>query len=152
MRALIQRVKRASVTTEGIVVGTIGQGLVVLLGLTHDDDLPTVQWMAQKVLSMRIFPDEHGKMNRNVGDMGGGILVVSQFSLYANAIKGRRPNFADAAPSHIAEPLYDEFVSRCSQIHTPVETGRFGADMDVSLVNWGPVTIWLDSEMKPRQR
>ncbi|SMC06049.1 D-tyrosyl-tRNA(Tyr) deacylase [Sulfobacillus thermosulfidooxidans DSM 9293] len=149
MRALIQRVKRASVSVDGNITGTIDHGLLVFLGITHDDDLSTASWMAEKILSLRIFPDEQGKMNRHVSEVGGGLLVVSQFTLYADAAHGRRPSFSKAAPRAIAEPLYEEFVAICRQHIAPVATGSFGADMDVSLVNWGPVTIWLESVTKP---
>ncbi|WP_053959282.1 D-aminoacyl-tRNA deacylase [Sulfobacillus thermosulfidooxidans] len=149
MRALIQRVKRASVSVDGNITGAIDHGLLVFLGITHDDDASITSWMAEKILSLRIFPDEQGKMNRHLNEVGGGLLVVSQFTLYADAAHGRRPSFSLAAPRAVAEPLYEKFVAICRQHIAPVATGSFGADMDVSLVNWGPVTIWLDSVTKP---
>ncbi|MCL4319336.1 MAG: D-aminoacyl-tRNA deacylase [Firmicutes bacterium] len=148
MRSVIQRVKRASVCVENRVIASITQGLVVFLGVCHDDDSSRVHWMADKVTSLRIFPNEQGKMNKSVSQVAGGLLIVSQFTLYANTIKGRRPSFTEAAVRETAEPLYNEFVNVCRQSISLVETGWFGRDMDVTLVNWGPVTIWLDSDMR----
>lgn len=145
MRAVIQRVLRASVVSGGETLGRIGQGLLVLLGVTHDDGVQDARWMAEKILRLRIFEDGAGKMNRSVEDVGGGILVVSQFTLYGDARKGNRPGFDAAAAPSLAEPLYDEVVrSLRAMTSLPVETGRFGADMAVELLNDGPVTILLE--------
>ena len=145
MRAVIQRVKRATVSVDNRIIGAIGQGLAVFLGVTHDDDHGAVCWMADKIVSLRVFSDDQGKMNKSVCDVAGGLLVVSQFTLYGDVAKGRRPSFTQAASRETAEPLYDEFVRLCRQSVSLVETGSFGTDMDVTLTNWGPVTIWLDS-------
>ncbi len=145
MRAVIQRVGRASVTSGGELLGSIGLGLLVFVGVTRGDDSGTVRWMAEKILRLRIFEDEAGKMNRSVEDVGGGILVVSQFTLYGDAARGNRPSFTAAAPPEAARPLYEEFVAALgSMTSLPVATGSFGASMEVSLVNDGPVTILLE--------
>ncbi len=145
MRAVIQRVGRASVTSDGKRLGAIGQGLLVFVGVTAGDRAAAVRWMAEKILRLRIFEDEAGKMNRSVEDVRGGILVVSQFTLYGDAARGNRPSFTAAAPPEIARPLYDEFVRvLASMTSLPVETGSFGATMEVELVNDGPVTILLE--------
>ncbi len=144
MRALLQRVRSASVDIGGKRVGRIEKGLLVLLGVTHSDDKKAADWLAGKVGRLRIFEDETGKMNLSVADVKGGLLVVSQFTLYADATQGNRPSFIDAARPEIARPLVDSFVQALSQFG-PVETGEFGADMQVSLVNDGPVTILLES-------
>lgn len=145
MRAVIQRVSRAKVSSEGKPLGAIGQGLLVLVGFGHGDDSAAVAWMAQKIVKLRIFEDEAGKMNRSVADIGGGILVVSQFTLYGDARKGNRPGFADAAEPGKANALYEELVGALKGItDRPVETGSFGAAMEVELVNDGPVTILLE--------
>ncbi len=125
-------------------VGSIGRGLLLLVGLTHGDTIATLEWMADKVTGLRIFPDDDGKMNRSVGDVRGSLLVVSQFTLYGDAAKGRRPSFIDAARPELAVPLYERFVSQLRERGFPVETRVFGATMDVELVNDGPVTIWLE--------
>lgn len=145
MRVLLQRVSRASVTVDGQVVGAIGPGLLLLVGVRRGDDLATAEWLAQKVAHLRIFEDEAGKMNRSVLEVGGSALVVSQFTLYADVRKGRRPSFIEAAPPEEARPLVDAFADALRRLGLPVETGVFGAHMDVELVNDGPVTIWLDS-------
>ncbi|MCS7255736.1 MAG: D-aminoacyl-tRNA deacylase [Thermomicrobium sp.] len=145
MRVLLQRVSRASVTVDGQVVGAIGPGLLLLVGVRRGDDQATAEWMAQKVANLRIFEDEAGKMNRSVLEVGGSALVVSQFTLYADVRKGRRPSFIEAAPPEEARPLVDAFAAALRRLGLPVETGVFGAHMDVELVNDGPVTIWLDS-------
>ncbi|MCX2726855.1 D-aminoacyl-tRNA deacylase [Thermomicrobium sp. 4228-Ro] len=145
MRVLLQRVSRASVTVDGQIVGAIGPGLLLLVGIRRGDDQATAEWMAQKVANLRIFEDEAGKMNRSVLDVGGQALVVSQFTLYADVRKGRRPSFVEAAAPEEARPLVDAFADALRQLGVPVETGVFGAHMDVELVNDGPVTIWLDS-------
>ncbi len=145
MRAVIQRVGRASVTSDGKRLGAIGQGLLVFVGVTAGDRAAAVQWMAEKILRLRIFEDEAGKMNRSVEDVRGGILVVSQFTLYGDAARGNRPSFTAAAPPEIARPLYDEFVRALASLTSlPVATGSFGATMEVALVNDGPVTILLE--------
>lgn len=148
MRALIQRVARGSVTIEGEVVGAIDRGYVVLLGVAPSDTSGEADWLAQKILELRLFEDEDedGKMNRSVTDVEGGLLVVSQFTLYADARKGRRPSFTDAAPPAVAIPLYEYFVERLRASGRPVATGRFGAHMQVEILNDGPVTIWLERE------
>jgi D-aminoacyl-tRNA deacylase len=145
MRAVIQRVLRASVTIAGETVGRIERGLLVLLGVHRTDTAAQVRWLADKVASLRIFPDADGKMNVGVQEAGGGILVVSQFTLYADCQKGRRPSFIDAAQPELAEPLYEQFANNLRALGIPVATGRFGADMQVELVNDGPVTIILDT-------
>lgn len=145
MRAVIQRVSRASVEVEGEVVGAIGRGWLVLLGVARDDAPDDAARLAEKVVNLRAFEDEAGKMNLSVADVGGAILVVSQFTLMADCRAGRRPGFADAAPPETAESLYEEFVRRIDGLGRPVATGRFRAEMAVSLVNDGPVTFLLDS-------
>lgn len=146
MRALIQRVTRGSVTIEGEVVGEIGRGYVVLVGVAPSDTPAEADWLAQKVLELRLFEDDAGKMNRSLLDVDGSLLVVSQFTLYADARKGRRPSFTDAAPPAIAIPLYEHFVAHLRASGRPVATGRFGADMLVEILNDGPVTIWLERD------
>ena len=145
MRAVVQRVARARVVIDGQTVGEVGPGLLVLLGVTHDDTAETAAWLADKVVGLRIFNDADGKMNRAVGEVGGGVLVVSQFTLYGDCRKGRRPSFIDAARPEVAVPLYEAFVSAIKALGLPVATGRFGAMMQVELVNDGPVTLILDS-------
>lgn len=145
MRACIQRVSRASVTVDGEVTGQIGQGLVVLLGVAHDDGEQQVSWLADKITGLRIFEDDDGKMNRSLAEVGGAMLVVSQFTLYGDSRKGRRPSFIDAAPPELAERLYEAFVERVRGQGVEVATGRFRTHMDVSLVNDGPVTLWIDT-------
>lgn len=145
MRAVVQRVGSASVTSEGKLLGSIGRGLLVFVGVTRGDDAAAARWMAEKIVRLRIFEDAAGKMNRSVEDICGGILVVSQFTLYGDAAKGNRPSFTAAAPPEIAKPLYEELVGAlASMTSLPVATGSFGAAMDVALVNDGPVTILLE--------
>ena len=144
MRVLLQRVSRASVRIDGKTVGQIERGYLLLLGVTASDSSDTVAWMADKVLGLRIFPDAEGKMNLALADVDGGILVVSQFTLYGDSSKGRRPSFVDAARPEIAIPLYEQFVARLRESGTRVETGVFGEMMEVELVNDGPVTLWLE--------
>ena len=146
MRALLQRVSRASVTVDGNVVGQIGQGLLVLLGVGQEDSEVEVKTLADKIVHLRIFGDDEGKMNRSLLDVGGEVLVVSQFTLYADVRKGRRPSFTDAAPPSLAEPLVERFKDALATYGLKVEGGVFGAYMEVELINSGPVTIWLDSE------
>ena len=149
MRALIQRVGRASVEIEGSVQGEIGKGLLVLLGVEHEDTGEDVLWLAGKIAQMRIFSDTEGKMNLSVQDIGGGVLVVSQFTLHASTKKGNRPSFIRAARPEIAIPLYEAFIASLqSMLSQSIQCGIFGADMAVSLLNDGPVTIWLDSRAK----
>jgi len=145
VRVLLQRVSEASVTVDGMLVSSIGQGVLLLVGVRHGDDRATAEWLAHKVAHLRIFEDETGKMNRSLLDVGGSALVVSQFTLYADVRKGRRPSFIEAAPPNEARPLVDAFAETLRALGVPVETGVFGAHMDVALVNDGPVTIWLDS-------
>jgi D-tyrosyl-tRNA(Tyr) deacylase len=146
MRAVVQRATRARVVIDGDTVGEIGRGLVVLLGVTHTDTAEAAAWLADKVVGLRIFNDDDGKMNRSVADVGGGVLVVSQFTLYGDCQKGRRPSFIDAARPELAVPLYEAFVNAVKALGVPVATGRFGAMMQVELVNDGPVTLILDSK------
>lgn len=145
MIALIQRVREASVTVEGDTVGAIGTGLLILLGVHRDDGEAEADWLARKCAQLRIFPDEEGRMNRSLQDVGGEALVVSQFTLYGDASRGTRPSFTESAAPALAEPLYEYFVAAlASQLGRPVRTGVFGAMMDVRLLNDGPVTIWLE--------
>lgn len=147
MRILIQRVASAMVTVDGKITGEIGAGLLLLVGITHADTEATEERMADKIVKLRIFSDEQGLMNKSVLDTGGAVLAVSQFTLYADAKKGNRPSYTDAARPEQASPAFDRFVAKLShRIGRVVPTGVFGADMRVSLVNDGPVTIWLDSE------
>jgi D-tyrosyl-tRNA(Tyr) deacylase len=146
MRALIQRVSRASVTVDQRVVGQIGQGLLVLLGVGQNDSEVQVRTLVDKIVYLRIFGDDEGKMNRSLLDIGGEVLVVSQFTLYADTRRGRRPGFTNAAPPSIAEPLVERFKAAIAAYGLTVAGGIFGAYMEVELVNDGPVTIWLDSE------
>ena len=145
MRVVLQRVSRAEVRVAGRVTGRIGPGFLLLVGMRREDAEETLRWMAEKILSLRLFPDEEGKMNRGLDDVGGGLLVVSQFTLYGDTRKGRRPSFIDAAPPEVAIPLYERFVALLRErAPGPVETGEFGAMMDVDLVNDGPVTLILE--------
>ena len=143
---MLQRVKRAEVRVEGRVTGKVGPGFLVLAGFAPTDNDATLAWMADKVLGLRLFGDDEGKMNRDLVEVGGGVLVVSQFTLYGDAKKGRRPSFIDAAPPEIAIPLYERFVAMLREKagSIPVATGEFGAMMDVELVNDGPVTLLLE--------
>ncbi|GAA4375355.1 D-aminoacyl-tRNA deacylase [Hymenobacter koreensis] len=146
MRVVVQRVSEASVTVEGEITGQIGPGLLVLAGFAPTDTAADLDWMARKLVQLRIFSDEDDKMNRSVQDIGGELLVVSQFTLLADARKGNRPSYIGAAPPPVAIPLYEQFVALLERLMgRPVGTGRFGADMKVCLLNDGPVTIVLDS-------
>jgi len=145
MRALIQRVSEAQVLVEGETVGAISQGLLVLLGVQHNDTLDDVRYLVSKLLTLRIFEDVEGKMNNDLCAHHGAVLVVSQFTLYADCRKGRRPSFTRAAPPALAEQLYEAFVAAIDQHGVPVATGRFGTHMHVRLVNDGPVTMLLES-------
>jgi D-tyrosyl-tRNA(Tyr) deacylase len=147
MRTLIQRVSRSSVTIDGNVTASIGKGLLILVGIEEADGAEDIDWLTNKIAGLRIFDDENGVMNRSVKDIGGDILVVSQFTLHARVRKGFRPSYIDAAPPGISIPLYDQFVEALAhELGKPVSTGEFGAMMQVSLVNDGPVTIWIDSK------
>jgi D-tyrosyl-tRNA(Tyr) deacylase len=149
MRMLIQRVKRASVTVEGEVTGQIAAGFLVFLGIEEADTEEDAVWLAGKLAGMRIFADEAGKMNRDVREVGGEVLVVSQFTLHASTKKGNRPSFIRAARPERAVPLYESFKTRVAEaVGRPVAAGIFGADMAVELLNDGPVTIWMDSRMR----
>ncbi|MCC6241490.1 MAG: D-tyrosyl-tRNA(Tyr) deacylase [Gemmatimonadaceae bacterium] len=153
MRILLQRVLRAEVrirteapATDAYVSGRINAGYVLLVGITHTDTAAEVDWMADKVRSLRLFPDEQGRMNRDLQESGGAILVVSQFTLYGDARKGRRPSFLDAAIPNIAEPLYMQLIAKLRALGVTVEAGVFGATMEVELVNDGPVTLWIERD------
>ena len=145
MRAVVQRVSRAKVTVGGEITGAIGRGLLVLLGVGQPDNEADAEYLAEKILGLRIFEDDAGKMNRSVVEVSGGILAVSQFTLYGDVRRGRRPSFDDAARPEQARALYEYFVGRIRAAGLPCETGRFQERMDVELVNEGPVTILLDS-------
>ena len=146
MRAVIQRVIRAQVAIDGQVVGSIGRGLLVLLGVGRDDGEEQAERLWSKICKLRIFEDENEKMNRSLEDIGGQVLVVSQFTLYGNCKKGRRPEFLAAARPEVAVPLYEKFVSLCRDKGFHVETGEFGASMEVASVNDGPVTLIVDTD------
>jgi D-tyrosyl-tRNA(Tyr) deacylase len=145
MRIVLQRVARGKVTIDGRTAGTVEQGLVLLVGIAPTDGEGALLWMADKVVGLRVFPDEEGRMNLSLDEVGGGLLVVSQFTLYGDVRKGRRPSFGDAAPPEVAVPLYERFVALLRE-RAPgrVETGEFGAMMDLELVNAGPVTMILE--------
>jgi D-aminoacyl-tRNA deacylase len=145
MRAVLQRVSRAEVSIGGEVVGRIARGLVVLLAIAPDDTPQKADWLAEKLVTLRIFPDDTGKMNLGLADVGGELLVVSQFTLYGDCQKGRRPSFIGAAPPAVAEPLYQHFLNACRLLGIKTEAGRFAADMHVTLTNDGPVTLILDA-------
>jgi D-tyrosyl-tRNA(Tyr) deacylase len=146
MRAVVQRVSKARVQIGEDIAGEIGCGLLVLLGVTHDDSAEKAQWLADKIVGLRIFADADGKMNLGVADVGGSVLVVSQFTLYGDCRKGRRPSFVDAAPPEIAVPLYETFIEAVKALGVPAASGRFGAMMQVELVNDGPVTLIVESK------
>ena len=150
MRALLQRVSEASVTVDGEVVGAIDAGLLVFLGVFPNDSEAELEWMADKILGLRIFADDEKAMNRSVVDVSGGVLVVSQFTLAADVSRGKRPGFSTAAPPEIAEPLYFRFLELLRARHEPVAAGVFGADMQVALVNDGPVTFLLEREAQAK--
>lgn len=147
MRVLVQRARQASVMVEGRVTGEIGPGLLLLVGIEEEDGEEDIAWLTRKLSQLRIFNDEAGVMNRSVLDCGGEVLAVSQFTLFASTKKGNRPSYSRAARSERSSPLFDQFVASMAQtLGKPVPTGVFGADMQVALVNDGPVTIWLDSK------
>ncbi len=150
MKAVVQRVSRASVEAEGTIVGRIGPGLLVLLGVAKGDAGPDVAYMVEKIRALRIFPDEQGKMNRSLVDVGGEVLLVSQFTLLGDTAKGRRPGFDDAAPPEEAERLYEQVGAGLRVLGTPVQTGLFRTHMMVELINDGPVTFMLDSRSGSR--
>jgi len=144
MRALLQRVSKASVTVEGQTISTIGKGLLILLGVGHGDGEEQAKFLSEKIANLRVFEDEQGKTNLSVQDVKGEVLVVSQFTLYADTRKGRRPSFIDAALPEVAEPLVGRFVELLRGHGIPTQTGKFGAHMEVEIHNDGPVTIWLE--------
>jgi D-tyrosyl-tRNA(Tyr) deacylase len=145
MRVVLQRVSRAEVRVEGAVVGSVGRGHVLLVGFTEGDGSEQIEWMADKIVGLRVFPDDEGKMNRSLSDIDGDLLVVSQFTLYGDVRKGRRPSFVNAARPDVAIPLYEAFVGALRGRGVDrVETGEFGASMEVDLVNDGPVTLVLE--------
>jgi D-tyrosyl-tRNA(Tyr) deacylase len=146
MRAVVQRVKSASVKVEGKLVSEIGAGILIFLGIAHEDTTTEIEYIANKVANLRIFEDEDGKMNRSLLEMGGAALVVSQFTLYGDCRKGRRPSFIKAARPELANTLYEEFITVLEQQNIPTQGGTFQAMMDVELINDGPVTILLDSD------
>lgn len=148
MRAVVQRVTRARVTVESATTGEIQQGLVVLLGVGRDDSETDAEYLAAKITALRIFDDEQGKMNLSLKDVGGGMLVISQFTLYGDVRRGNRPSWIDAAAPEKAEPLYEFFITQVRRSLSGVATGLFGAEMQVELVNDGPVTILLDSHSR----
>lgn len=149
MRIVIQRVTEASVTIDNVVKGRIGLGLLLLAGFTADDTAEDLKWVAGKVTQLRIFGDENGKMNLSVQDVQGSLLVISQFTLFANTKKGNRPSYINAAPPAIAIPLYEQFVQQLElALGKKIQTGEFGADMKVTLLNDGPVTITIDSKSR----
>ncbi len=145
MRVLLQRVSRAAVRVDGATIGQIERGYLLLVGITHDDDEGKVAWMADKVVALRLFPDADDKMNLALGDVGGAVLVVSQFTLYGDARKGRRPSFIAAARPEVAIPLYERFIALLRERGLTVATGAFGAMMQVELINDGPVTLSLEN-------
>jgi len=148
MRAVIQRVASASVLVKGSEIGSIGQGLVVLLGIHRDDGPDTIDWMADKIINLRIFADDDGKMNRSLADINAEMLIVSQFTLYGDCRKGRRPGYSEAAAPEIAEPLYNRFITEINGRGISTAAGQFQAMMQVALINDGPVTLLIDSARK----
>ena len=146
MRAILTRVKSASVAIDGEVVGKIGQGFLILLGVGPEDNEQTCRYLAEKCLGLRVFEDENGKMNLGLEQVGGQVLVVSQFTLYGNCRKGRRPSFVEAAPPELGNALYEKFLAVCQELGYPPQHGQFGADMKVESVNDGPVTLILDTD------
>lgn len=146
MRTVVQRVKYSKVEVNGEVVGEIGKGFNVLLGISKEDTIEDITYMKDKILNLRVFEDENGKLNKSLMDVGGELLVVSQFTLYGDCRKGRRPSFIDALGGEEAEKMYEEFVRQCKEVLPKVETGRFGADMMVTIENDGPVTLMIDSK------
>lgn len=155
MRAVVTRVTSASVSIDGEVVGKIGKGFLILLGVGPRDGEVQCKYLAEKILGLRVFEDENGKMNLGLEQVAGEVLVVSQFTLYGNCRKGRRPSFTEAAPPELGNPMYERFLELCDQAGFPPQHGRFGADMQVSSVNDGPVTLILDTDRlleEPRRK
>lgn len=148
MRVVLQRVAHASVTVDGETIGKIQRGFLLLVGVTHDDAMEDMEYLVRKIVQMRIFEDEEGKLNRSIQDIGGEILSVSQFTLYVDTKKGNRPSFSKAAPGDVALEMFEQFNGLLRDTGIPVETGQFGADMKVELLNDGPVTILLDSKTR----
>lgn len=148
MRVVLQRVAHASVTVDGEIIRKIQRGFLLLVGVTHDDAMEDMEYLVRKIVQMRIFEDEEGKLNRSIQDIGGEILSVSQFTLYADTKKGNRPSFSKAAPGDVALKMFEQFNGLLRDTGIPVETGQFGADMKVELLNDGPVTILLDSKTR----
>lgn len=149
MRALIQRVNEAKVFVENVLVGETGKGLLIFLGIGNEDTEEDVQWLAHKIIQMRLFADEENKMNKSISDINGNLLIVSQFTLFASVKKGNRPSFTSSAPPDKAKSLYEKFIQQCEIIlQKPVASGIFGTDMKVHLINDGPVTIFIDTKNK----
>lgn len=149
MRVVIQRVLEASVTVEGAIIGQIQQGLMVLVGIINEDDKSDIEWLSNKIVNMRIFEDEAGVMNKSLLEVGGSLLLVSQFTLHASTKKGNRPSYITAAKPDIAIPLYEQMIHQLElDLGSSIQTGKFGADMKVALINDGPVTITIDSKNK----
>lgn len=146
MRAVVQRVRYSKVEVNGEVIGEINKGFNVLLGISTEDTIDDINYMKDKILNLRVFEDENGKLNKSLMDVGGELLVVSQFTLYGDCRKGRRPSFINALGGEEAEKMYEEFVRQCREILPKVETGKFGADMMVTIENDGPVTLMIDSK------
>lgn len=146
MRAVVQRVKYSKVEVDGKIVGEIQQGFNILLGITHTDTEKDVEWLAKKIRDLRVFNDNNGKMNLGLEDVGGELLIISQFTLYGDCIKGRRPSFIEAAKPDLAIPLYEKFLEKCRSFGIKTEAGIFGADMKVEIFNDGPVTLIIDTE------
>ncbi len=146
MRAVVQRVSQAQVSVGGAITGSISEGLAVLLGIQTDDTAAAARWLADKIVNLRVFEDHQGKMNRSLIDIGGDMLVVSQFTLYGDCRKGRRPGYSNAAPPDTAEPLYEQFIKYVQDRNIQTATGKFQAMMELSLTNHGPVTLLLDSD------
>jgi D-tyrosyl-tRNA(Tyr) deacylase len=149
MRAVIQRVFQASVTVEGAIIGQIERGLMVLVGIVNEDDTIDIEWLSNKIINMRIFDDENGVMNKSLVEIGGALLLVSQFTLHASTKKGNRPSYIAAAKPEISIPLYEAMIQQLEKdLGSSIQTGKFGADMKVALINDGPVTITIDSKNK----
>ena len=149
MRAVIQRVSEASVTVKGAIIGQIQRGLMVLVGIVNEDDISDIEWLSNKIIHMRIFEDDNGVMNKSLLDVGGAILLVSQFTLHASTKKGNRPSYIAAAKPEVSIPLYEAMIQQLQKdLGASIQTGKFGADMKVALINDGPVTITIDSKNK----
>ena len=146
MRLLVQRVSHAQVSVDGQVTGKIGEGLLVLVGVTHSDTIADVEYLSERCVKLRIFNDEEGKLNKSLLDVGGGMLIISQFTLYADTRKGNRPGYSDAANPELANDLYEKFIAKIAEKNIEYGCGVFGADMDVEFCNQGPVTILLESK------